>query len=118
MDDVKFGGGLLGHLNRGSTFEIGQTEVIPVAVVDKVVDQRGTRAVAEAYLQYLYSEEGQRIAARNFYRPRDAKVAAEFQGKFAAIELFTIDEVFGGWQKAQKTHFADKGVFDQIQAGK
>jgi sulfate/thiosulfate transport system substrate-binding protein len=86
----------------------------PVAVVDKVVDRRGTRAAAEAYLQYLYSPEGQEIAARRHYRPRDQKVAARFAGSFSAVKLFTIDEVFGGWQKAQKTHFADGGIFDQI----
>jgi sulfate/thiosulfate-binding protein len=86
----------------------------PVTVVDKVVDRRGTRAVAEAYLQYLYSPEGQEIAAKRHYRPRDQAVAARFAGSFAKIKLFTIDELFGGWQKAQKTHFADGGVFDQI----
>jgi len=86
----------------------------PVAVVDKVVDKRGTRKLAEAYLQYLYSEEGQDIAGRNFYRPRDAKAAAKHAKTFTKVNLFTIDEVFGGWQKAQKTHFADGGVFDQI----
>ena len=86
----------------------------PVAVVDQVVDRRGTRALAEAYLQYLYSPEGQEIAARRHYRPRDEKVAARFAGSFAAVKRFTIDEVFGGWQKAQKAHFADGGIFDQI----
>ena len=86
----------------------------PVAVVDKVVDRRGTRAVAEAYLQFLYSPEGQDIAARRHYRPRDAKAAERFAGNFAAVKLFTIDETFGGWQKAQKAHFADGGIFDQI----
>jgi sulfate transport system substrate-binding protein len=86
----------------------------PVAVVDKVVDRRGTRAAAEAYLQYLYSPEGQEIAARRHYRPRDQTVAARFAGSFAAVKLFTIDEVFGGWQQAQKAHFADGGIFDQI----
>ncbi|HUO44597.1 MAG TPA: sulfate ABC transporter substrate-binding protein [Burkholderiales bacterium] len=86
----------------------------PVSVVDKVVDKRGTRKVAEAYLQYLYSEEGQEIAARNFYRPRDPGIFAKYAGQFPKINLFTIDDVFGGWQKAQKTHFADGGVFDQI----
>ena len=86
----------------------------PVAVVDKVVDKRGTRKVAEAYLEYLYSPAGQEIAAENYYRPRDAKVAAKYAGKFAAVKLFTIDDVFGGWTKAQKAHFADRGVFDQI----
>ena len=86
----------------------------PVAVVDKVVYRRGTRALAEAYLQYLYSPEGQEIAAKRHYRPRDQNVAARFAGNFAKVKLFSIDEVFGGWQKAQKTHFADGGVFDQI----
>jgi sulfate transport system substrate-binding protein len=86
----------------------------PVAVVDKNVDRRKTRAVAEAYLQYLYSPEGQEIAAKHHYRPRDAKVAAKYQGQFASLKLFTIDEAFGGWQTAQKTHFADGGTFDQI----
>ncbi len=86
----------------------------PVSVVDKVVDKRGTRKVAEAYLQYLYSPEGQEIAAKNFYRPIDPKVAAKYAKQFSPVELFTIDELFGGWQKAQKTHFADGGVFDQI----
>ena len=86
----------------------------PVAVVDKVVDKHGTRKVAEAYLQYLYSDEGQEIAARNFYRPRSAVVAAKHAAQFPKLSLFTIDDVFGGWTKAQKTHFADGGVFDQI----
>jgi sulfate/thiosulfate-binding protein len=86
----------------------------PVTVVDKVVDRRGTRKVAEAYLQYLYTEEGQNIAGKNFYRPRDPKVAAVYASQFSNVNLFTIDEVFGGWQKAQKTHFADGGIFDQI----
>ena len=86
----------------------------PVAVVDKVVDKKGTRAVAQAYLEYLYSPEGQEIAARNFYRPTDAKVAARFEKQFPRISLFTIDDTFGGWTAAQKTHFADGGVFDQI----
>ncbi len=90
----------------------------PVAVVDKVVDKRGTRKVAEAYLEHLYSTEAQEIAARNFYRPIDDKVAAKYAAQFPKIELFTIDEVFGGWAKAQKTHFADGGVFDQIYSAK
>ncbi|MCX5683326.1 MAG: sulfate ABC transporter substrate-binding protein [Planctomycetota bacterium] len=85
-----------------------------VAVVDKVVDRRGTRAAAEAYLKYLYSEEGQEIAAKHFYRPRMESVAAKHAARFPKITLFTIDEVFGGWQKAQKAHFADGGTFDQI----
>jgi sulfate transport system substrate-binding protein len=86
----------------------------PVAVVDKVVAKKGTKAVAEAYLQYLYSPEGQEIAAKHYYRPRDAKVAAKYANRFAKVQLFTIDEAFGGWQTAQKAHFADGGTFDQI----
>ncbi|HEY4073818.1 MAG TPA: sulfate ABC transporter substrate-binding protein [Herbaspirillum sp.] len=86
----------------------------PVAVVDKVVDKRGTRKVAQAYLDYLYTPEGQEIAARNFYRPTDPKVAAKYAKNFPAIKLFTIDDTFGGWTKAQATHFADGGTFDQI----
>jgi sulfate/thiosulfate transport system substrate-binding protein len=86
----------------------------PVAVVDKVAERRGTTEVARAYLQYLYSDEGQEIAARNFYRPRNPAVAAKHAGVFPKLTLFTIDEVFGGWASAQKTHFADGGVFDQI----
>ncbi|HVT73306.1 MAG TPA: sulfate ABC transporter substrate-binding protein [Lacunisphaera sp.] len=85
-----------------------------VTVVDKVVKRRGTAAVAQAYLEYLYSDEGQEIAARNFYRPRNAQVAARYAANFARLDLFTIDDLFGGWAKAQKTHFADGGVFDQI----
>jgi sulfate/thiosulfate transport system substrate-binding protein len=86
----------------------------PVAVVDKVVDRKGTRAVAEAYLKFLYTPEGQEIAAKNHYRPRDPNVAAKYASTFATVKLFTIDEAFGGWQKAQKAHFADGGTFDQI----
>jgi sulfate transport system substrate-binding protein len=86
----------------------------PVAVVDKVVDKRGTRKVAEAYLEYLYSPEGQDIAGRHFYRPRDLAAAAKYAQQFADVKLFTIDEVFGGWDKAQKAHFDDGGSFDQI----
>ena len=86
----------------------------PVSVVDKVVDKKGTRKVAEAYLEYLYSPEAQEIAARHYYRPRDQKVAAKYARQFAKINLITIDEVFGGWDKAQKTHFSDGGTFDQI----
>jgi len=86
----------------------------PVSVVDKVVDKRGTRAVATAYLEYLYSPEGQEIAAKNYYRPIDPKVSAKYAKTFAPVKLFTIDDEFGGWTKAQKTHFADGGVFDQI----
>ena len=90
----------------------------PVAVVDKVVDKRGTRAAAQAYLEYLYSPEGQDIAARNFYRPSDPAVAAKYAKNFPKLTLFTIDDTFGGWAKAQKTHFADGGVFDQIYTKK
>ena len=86
----------------------------PVAIVDKVVDKRGTRKQAQAYLEYLYTPEGQEIAAKNYYRPRDAKVAAKYAKQFAPVKLFTIDELFGGWRQAQKTHFDDGGVFDQI----
>ena len=86
----------------------------PVAVVDKVADKRGTRAVAEAYLNFLYSKDGQEIAVANFYRPRLKEVADKHGDQFSKLELFTIDDVFGGWQKAQKTHFADGGIFDQI----
>jgi len=90
----------------------------PVSVVDKTVDKRGTRAVAQAYLDYLYSPEGQDIAARNFYRPIDPVVAGKYAARFPKLNLFTIDEVFAGWAKAQKTHFADGGVFDQIYTKK
>jgi sulfate transport system substrate-binding protein len=86
----------------------------PVAIVDKVADKKGTRNAADAYLQYWYTKEGQEIAARNFYRPRDAEIAKKYENSFAKVELFTIDDVFGGWTKAQKEHFADGGVFDQI----
>ena len=86
----------------------------PVAVVDHVVDRKGTRAVAQAYLEYLYTAEGQEIAARHYYRPRLAAVAAKYAARFGKAPLFTIDEVFGGWTKAQKAHFDDGGIFDQI----
>ena len=86
----------------------------PVAIVDKVADKKGTRNAADAYLQYWYTREGQEIAARNSYRPRDAEVAKKYENAFAKVELFTIDDVFGGWTKAQKEHFADGGIFDQI----
>lgn len=90
----------------------------PVAVVDKVVDKRGTREVSQAYLEYLYSDEGQDIAGKNFYRPTSAKAQAKYAANFPKISLFTIDKVFGGWTNAQKTHFADGGVFDQIYTKK
>jgi sulfate/thiosulfate transport system substrate-binding protein len=89
----------------------------PVAWVDRVVKKHGTAEIAKAYLDYLYSPEGQEIAARNFYRPHLEAVAQKYTDKFPKITLFTIDEVFGGWQKAQRTHFSDNGVFDQIQQG-
>lgn len=89
-----------------------------VSVVDKVVDKRGTRKVATAYLEYLYSPIGQEIAARNYYRPRNKEVAARYAGQFSKVKLFTVDQVFGGWAKAQKTYFSDGGIFDQIIAKK
>jgi sulfate/thiosulfate-binding protein len=91
----------------------------PVAVVDKVAAKRGHAKVAEAYLKYLYSDEGQEIIARNYYRPRNEAIAKKFAANLPKLKLFTIDEVFGGWQKAQKTHFDDNGIYDQIYlAGK
>jgi len=86
----------------------------PVAVVDKVVDRRGTRKVAEAYLQFLYTSEGQEIAAQNYYRPIDEKIAKKYATQYPKLKLFTVEDVAGGWNKAQKTHFADGGLFDQI----
>jgi sulfate transport system substrate-binding protein len=102
----------------------GQVEVVvpsvsilaepPVAVVEKVAKRHGTLAVAQAYLEHLYSDEGQDIAARNYYRPRNATVAARYASQFPKLTLFTVDVVFGGWKAAQPAHFADGGVFDQI----
>jgi sulfate/thiosulfate-binding protein len=86
----------------------------PVTLVDKFAVKHGTRKVAEAYLQYLYSEEGQHLAGKHYYRPSDKKIAAKYAKTFAPVKLITIDDVFGGWQKAQKTHFEDGGSFDQI----
>jgi sulfate transport system substrate-binding protein len=86
----------------------------PVAVVDTVTAKKGTRAAADAYLRYWYTKEGQEIAARHGYRPRDAEVAKAHAASFAKVDLFTIDEVFGGWAKAQQTHFGEGGVFDRI----
>ncbi len=86
----------------------------PVSVVDKVVDEHGTRKLAEAYLQFLYSPEGQEIAARNFYRPRLPEVAAKYADQFSKLELFTIAQKFGDWRQTQKKFFADGGVFDEI----
>ena len=85
-----------------------------MAVVDEVVDRKGTRKLAEAYINYLYSPQGQEIAAKNFYRPRDPEIAAKYASQFPALKLVTIDDAFGGWAKAQKVHFADGGSFDQI----
>jgi sulfate transport system substrate-binding protein len=87
----------------------------PVTWVDKVVNRHGTKAIAQAYLEYLYSPEGQEIAAKHYYRPRLEAVGKQYAATFPKVTLFTIDEVFGGWQKAQKTHFNEGGVFDQIQ---
>ncbi|HEU4850823.1 MAG TPA: sulfate ABC transporter substrate-binding protein [Telluria sp.] len=86
----------------------------PVAVVDSVVDKRGTREAAQAYLQFLYSDKGQEIAAQNYYRPVSPAIAKKYAGQFPRLTLFTIDQVFGGWSRAQKAHFAEGGSFDQI----
>jgi ABC-type sulfate transport system substrate-binding protein len=83
-----------------------------------VVDKKGTRAVAQAYVEYLSSPEGQEIAGRHYYRPIEPAAAAKFAAQFPKLSLFTIDQAFGGWSKAQKTHFADGGVFDQIYTNK
>jgi sulfate transport system substrate-binding protein len=110
---------------RKNEFEIVTPEISilaepPVAVVDAVVDKRGTRELARSYLEYLYSDEGQRIAGKNYYRPSDPKIAGEFAHVFdLKVQLVTIDDpLFGGWEKAQSVHFADGGVFDRIYAGK
>jgi len=87
----------------------------PITWVDKVVNKRGTQAIAQAYLEYLYSPEGQEVAAKHYYRPRLEAVEMKYAATFSKVTLFTIDEVFGGWQKAQKTHFSEGGSFDQIQ---
>jgi sulfate/thiosulfate transport system substrate-binding protein len=89
----------------------------PVTVVDRVVDRKGTRKLAEEYLKYLYSPEGQEIVAKHYYRPIDKKVAAKYARQFPKLNLVTIDDTFGGWTKAQKAHFSDGGVFDQIYGG-
>ncbi|MFI4969420.1 MAG: substrate-binding domain-containing protein, partial [Lysobacterales bacterium] len=88
----------------------------PVSLVDKVVDRRGTRALAQAYLEFLYTPQGQELAAKHGYRPSDAATAARYAAKFPPLPLLTVDAAFGGWQKAQETHFADGGTFDQIYA--
>jgi sulfate transport system substrate-binding protein len=85
-----------------------------VALIDKNVDKRGTRKVAEAYLKFLYTKEAQEIEAKNYYRPRDKDILAAHAKDFPSIKLYSLDEDFGGWTKAQTTHFADGGVFDQI----
>lgn len=90
----------------------------PVTVVDKTVDKRGTRKVAEAYLNYLYTEEAQDLIGKHFYRPTSERAVKKYAGQFAKVNLFKIDEVFGGWNKAQKDHFSDGGVFDQIYQAK
>jgi len=90
----------------------------PVTVIDKVAKRKGTAALANAYLEFLYTPEGQELAAKHFYRPRNAAVAAKYARQFPRLSLITIDQVFGGWTKAQKTHFADGGVFDQIYASR
>jgi len=109
-------------------FGRGQFEVVyptlsiraepPVAVVDKVVNKKGTRKVAEEYLNFLWSPEGQEIAAQNYLRPQDPAVAKKYANLFPAVKLFTVDEVFGGWKNAQKVHFDDGGSFDQIYTKK
>ena len=86
----------------------------PVTIVDKVADRRGTRKIAEAYLQHLYSDEGQEIAGKHYYRPTNEKIAAKYASQFPKVKLLTVDEIAGGWTKAQKAHFADGGIFDQI----
>jgi sulfate transport system substrate-binding protein len=83
-------------------------------VIDKVVDRRSTRKQAEAYLNYLYTEEGQEIAAQNYYRPTNEKISKKYASQYPKVKLITVEEIAGNWAKAQKTHFADGGVFDQI----
>jgi sulfate transport system substrate-binding protein len=108
----------ISHFGKGQ-FEIVYPSISilaepPVALVDKVVARHGTGKVAQAFLEYLYTPEAQAIAAKHFYRPRLAAVAGKYSSQFPHLKLFTVDKVFGGWQKAQRTHFADGGVFDQI----
>jgi sulfate transport system substrate-binding protein len=86
----------------------------PVALVDKVVDRKNTRAVAEAYLKFLYTPEAQKIIGKNYYRPRDPAVAAQFKDQFKSLPLLSIDKNFGGWKRVQAAHFNDGGVFDQV----
>src|SRR5258706_5652785 len=105
---------MLQSLSRSRTF----VQALPFAVVDKVAKRDGTEELAKAYLEYLYSPEGQEIVARNHYRPRLEEVAQKYAADFPKINLFTIDEVFGGWQKAQRTHFNEGGIFDAIQGAR
>ena len=103
---------------------VGRTEIVvpsvsilaepPVALLDRNVDRKGTRRIAEAYLEFLYSPAGQEVIARHFYRPRNAEVRARFADNFVEVELFSIDDVFGGWQEAQPTHFESGGIFEQV----
>ncbi len=86
----------------------------PVTVIDRVVDKKGTRKLAEAYLNYLYSDVGQRIAGKHYYRPSNTQIAAEFSAQFPPVNLFTVNQVFGSWQQAQQIHFSDGGMFDKI----
>jgi sulfate/thiosulfate transport system substrate-binding protein len=97
---------------------ISITAETPVAVVDTVVDRRGTRQVAEAYLKFLYTPEGQEIAAKHYFRPRNPEVLARFGEQFSTLEQFNIDTVFGGWQQAHEKHFADGAMFDRISAAR
>ncbi len=90
----------------------------PVALVDSVATRHGTRAAAQAYLEFLYSDEGQELAARHYFRPRSAAVATRHAAQFPHLTLFTVDAAFGGWQRAQHTHFDDGGEFDRMQAGR
>jgi sulfate/thiosulfate transport system substrate-binding protein len=124
----KIGDVLVGWENEAflarKEFGSGQFEIVwpsvsilaepPVAVIDRVADRHGTRKVAEAYLRHLYSEEGQEIAARHYYRPRLESVARRYAQRFPKVELFTVDETFGGWKSAQRKHFDDGGIFDQM----
>ena len=87
-----------------------------MTIVDKNVDKHGTREVAQAYLEYLYTPEGQDLAGKHYYRPTDPAAAEKYKEQLSPVKLFTIDEVFGGWQKAQKEHFSDGGVFDEIHS--
>ena len=103
-----------GQVRRSSPRRVSILAEPPVTVVDKIAKKHGTLEAAQAYLQFLYSDEGQELVAKHYYRPRNKTVAAKYASQFPQVTLFTIDEVFGGWTKAQATHFADGGVFDQI----